>query len=123
MKNILFMLLAFLCLPSWGADEPKKKEPTQIDLVGRLESDNERSLIFPLEAFENDVELNLTCWQTINNATVTITGINGIIFSQVFSLGESCTESIPLNGYARGTYTLVISTPQGTYLTGVFEIG
>ena len=123
MKNILFMLLAFLCLPSWGADEPKKKEPTQIDLVGRLESDNERSLIFPLEAFENDVELNLTCWQTINNATVTITGINGIIFSQVFSLGEGCTESIPLNGYARGTYTLVISTPQGTYLIGVFEIG
>ena len=123
MKNILFVLLAFLCLPSWGADEPKKKEPTKIDLVGRLESDNERSLIFPLEAFENDVELNLTCWQTINNATVTITGINGIIFSQVISLEEGCTQSILLNGYARGTYTLVISTPQGTYLTGVFEIG
>ena len=26
------MLLAFLCLPSWGADEPKK--PTKIDLAG-----------------------------------------------------------------------------------------
>ena len=32
MKNILFMLLAFLCLPSWGADEPKKL--TKIDLAG-----------------------------------------------------------------------------------------
>ena len=122
MKNILFLLLAFLCLPSWGADEPKKKEPTQIDLVGRLESDNERSLIFPLEAFENDVELNLTSWQTINNATITITGINGIMFSQVISLSEDCTESITLKGYAPGTYTLVISTPQGTYLSGMFAI-
>ena len=122
MKNILFVLLAFLCLPSWGADEPKEKEPTKIDLVGRLESDNERSLIFPLEAFENDVELNLICWQTINNATVTITGINGIIFSQVFSLGEGCIESIPLNGYIAGIYTLTIATPSGTYLSGMFTI-
>ena len=120
MKIILFLLLAFLCLPSWGADEPKKKEPTQIDLVGRLESDNERSLIFPLEAFENDAEVNLTSWQTINNATIIIIGINGIMFSQVISLGEGCTESISLNGYASGTYTLVISTPQGTYLSGMF---
>lgn len=61
MKNILLMLLAFLCLPSWGADEPKKK-PTKIDLVGVLESNDERSLILPLEAFENDAELNLTSW-------------------------------------------------------------
>lgn len=121
MKNILFMLLAFLCLPSWGADEPKKK-PTKIELDGRLESNDERALILPLEAFENDTEVNLTCWQTINNATITITGINGTMFCQVISLGEGCTETISLNGYAPGTYTLVISTPQGTYLSGMFVI-
>ncbi|MBQ3610162.1 MAG: DUF3244 domain-containing protein [Bacteroidaceae bacterium] len=122
MKNILFLLLAFLCLPSWGADEPKKKEPTQIDLVGRLESDNERSLIFPLEAFENDVELNLISTRAMTDVTITVSGIHGVLFSQVLSLEEGGIECISLSDCTAGTYTLTIVTPNGTYLSGMFTI-
>ena len=125
MKNILILLLAFLCIPVWGTNDEKKKpsQPTQIELVGMLETSDLRSLIFPVEAFEDDVTLAITTWQAMDGATVTISGVNGIVFSQSFSLSGGNTEIIDISNYSNGTYTLIISTPQGTYLTGTFEIG
>ena len=122
MKNILFLLLAFLCVPVWGTNEEKKK-PTRIELAEELASDKGRSSVNFIEAFEDDVTLAITTWQAMDGATVTISGVNGIVFSQSFSLSGGNIEIIDISNYSNGTYTLIISTPQGTYLTGTFEIG
>ena len=122
MKNILILLLAFLCIPVWGTNEEKKK-PTRIELAEELASDKGRSSVNFIEAFEDDVTLAIITWQAMDGATVTISGVNGIVFSQSFSLSGGNTEIIDISNYSNGTYTLIISTPQGTYLTGTFEIG
>ena len=122
MKNILILLLAFLCIPVWGTNEEKKK-PTRIELAEELASDKGRSSVNFIEAFEDDVTLAITTWQAMDGATVTISGVNGIVFSQSFSLSGGNIEIIDISNYSNGTYTLIISTPQGTYLTGTFEIG
>ena len=122
MKNILILLLAFLCIPVWGTNEEKKK-PTRIELAEELASDKGRSSVNFIEAFEDDVTLAIITWQAMDGATVTISGVNGIVFSQSFSLSGGNIEIIDISNYSNGTYTLIISTPQGTYLTGTFEIG
>ena len=122
MKNILFLLLAFLCVPVLGTNEEKKK-PTRIELAEELASDKGRSSVNFIEAFEDDVTLAIITWQAMDGATITISGVNGIVFSQSFSLSGGNTEIIDISNYSNGTYTLTISTPQGTYLTGTFEIG
>ncbi|MBR0543738.1 MAG: DUF3244 domain-containing protein [Bacteroidaceae bacterium] len=38
------------------------------------------------------------------------------------SLASQQVVSFDISNYRNGTYTLVISTPQGTYLTGVFDV-
>ena len=101
----------------------KKKKPTRIELAEELASDKGRSSVNFIEAFEDDVTLAIITWQAMDGATITISGVNGIVFSQSFSLSGGNTEVIDISNYSNGTYTLTISTPQGTYLTGTFEIG
>jgi len=125
MKHLLFLFLTLVCVSGWSINEEKKKEekePTKIELTGELSSNDIRSLILPLEAYENDALLTITTWQTMYDANVTISGIHGIIFSQSLTLMENDTETFDISGYANGIYTLTITTPQGTYLSGMFEI-
>ena len=125
MKHLLFLFLTLVCVSGWSINEEKKKDekvPTKIELAGELSSNDIRSLILPLEAYENDALLTITTWQTMYDANVTISGIHGIIFSQSLTLMENDTETFDISGYANGIYTLTITTPQGTYLSGMFEI-
>ena len=92
-------------------------------MAEELASDKGRSSVNFIEAFEDDVTLAIITWQAMDGATVTISGVNGIVFSQSFSLSGGNIEIIDISNYSNGTYTLIISTPQGTYLTGTFEIG
>ena len=125
MKHLLFLILTLVCVSGWSTNEEKKKEekePTKIELTGELSSNDIRSLIRPLEAYENDALLTITTWQTMYDANVTISGVYGIMLSQSLSLMENDTETFDISGYANGIYTLTITTPQGTCLSGMFEI-
>ena len=121
MKNVLLVLLAFFCLPGWSVND-EKEETTKIELAGELASHNERSLIFPIEAYENNLKLSLFVLDTMENVTLTIYNGITVVYSQTSTLLRDNWEIVSLNNYPNGIYTLVITTPQGTYLTGVFEI-
>lgn len=125
MKHLLFLILVLLCVPGWSTNEEKKKDekvPTKIELAEELSTVDGRSLILPVEAYENDALLTITTWQTMYDANVTISSAHGIIFCQSLTLMENDTEAFDISGYANGIYTLTITTPQGTYLSGMFEI-
>lgn len=58
-----------------------------------------------------------------SNATICILDTSGQTMDYfTSSLSSMQVVSFDINGYPNGTYTLVISTSQGTYLAGVFEV-
>lgn len=121
MKNIIISMFVFLCIPIWATNE-ENKQPTKIELAGELSTHNERSLIIPLEAFENDVTLTFIVYNEMGAANIIINSPNGIMHNQTLYLSPNDIETIDISNYTNGIYTLVITTSQSTNLTGIFEV-
>ena len=56
-----FLLLAFITIPAWGTVNEDKKEtyPTEIQIMGKFEDHKDRSLVLPLEAYLDGLNLPL----------------------------------------------------------------
>lgn len=62
-------------------------------------------------------------YDAYSNVSIRILDTNGWVMNDYTSgLSPLQTISFDISSYSEGTYTLVITTPQGTYLTGVFEV-
>ncbi len=100
------------------------EDKKDIDLKGDMEDEREKSLVLPFKAFQVDnAEIFVMSYNVHSAVTMRIIDVNGItvdIYSS--SLTSQQIISFDISNYPNGTYTLVISTPQGTYLTGVFEV-
>ena len=71
----------------------------------------------------DNAEVCVMSYDFCSNATICILDASGQTMDCfASSLSSMQVVSFDINGYPNGTYTLVISTPQGTYLTGVFEV-
>lgn len=124
--SLFFSISLVMPTMAWQAvfdtDDEYKKE--DIKLEGETEDEIEKSLVFPFGAYQtNNNKVCVMSYDFCSNATIHILDACGQTMDCfVSSLSSMQVVSFDINGYPNGTYTLVISTPQGTYLTGVFEV-
>ena len=100
----------------------QKKEPTIIEILGLFETHDNRSLVFPLEAYLDGGQLILTFFDAIEDVTVSIVGNSGTVETRTVSFNDFQTEIFDVSRYAAGNYSLLITTPRGTSLSGNFKI-
>lgn len=125
--RILTLLICSLTLFNAGAvtiTAVPNEEKKDVELQGTTEDDNPKSLLLPFEAYQAGNEsLCVTSLHDFASATISILDAYGrTLDEQTSSLMFLQSITFDISGYAPGTYTLVISTPQGTYLSGMFAI-
>ena len=101
------------------------EDKKDIELKGETEDENEKSLILPFGAYQIDnAAICVMSYDAYSNTTIRILDANGWTMDAFSSsLVSMQVVSFDISSYPNGIYTLVITTPQGTYLTGTFEIG
>ena len=122
---LVFSLLAFLPMKAFvSSDVHRVEEKKDIDLEGDMEDERNKSLLLPFDAFQVDnSEICVMSYDAHSAVTIRIMDASGTTMdTQSLSLGSQQVVSFDISSYSNGTYTLVISTPQGTYLSGMFEI-
>lgn len=123
--TVILALLAILPMkayPLFLVQEVEDKK--DIKLQGDTEDDNKKSLVCPFGAYQvNNQEVCVMSYDAYSNVSIRILDTNGWVMNDYTSgLSPLQTISFDISSYSEGTYTLVITTPQGTYLTGVFEV-
>lgn len=126
-RIITFFVLLLVVLPIQAfvlSNTLKVEDKKDIELKGDTEDDNTKSLIFPYGAYQMDnQEVCVMPYGAYSNVSIRILDTNGWVMDDYTSgLSPLQTISFDISNYPAGTYTLVIKTPQGTYLTGVFEV-
>ena len=102
----------------------KVEDKKDIELKGDTEDERDKSLLLPFRAYQIDnAEVCVMSYDFCSNATICILDVSGQTMDYFTSLLSSMqVVSFDISNYSEGTYTLVIITPQGTYLTGVFVV-
>lgn len=103
----------------------KVEDKKDIKLDGRSEDDDKKTLVVPFSAYqeEDNQEICVISYDAHSATTISIIDACGeTLDSYSSSLFSQQVVSFDISNYANGTYTLVISTPKGTYLTGVFDV-
>lgn len=120
MKTIIFILFITLSIPTFGTTTEER--PTTIELYGKYETHKNKSTVFPLEAFVTDNQIIVTFFNATTEVTISIIGFSSTIESRTLSFNDFQSEIFDISEYASGTYNLLITTPQGTFLYGNFVI-
>ena len=83
-----------------------------------------RSASLPIEAYLQDTQVVITFYVDLSDATVTIASEenNQEMEERTISFIDSAPEVFNISGYSKGTYIITITTPRGTYLSGLFRI-
>lgn len=100
------------------------EDKKDIKLEGDSEDEREKSLTRPFGAYQEDNQrICVISYDAHSSATICVMDSCGETVD-VYSSSLSSLQVIPFNisNYANGIYTLIITTPQGIYLTGTFEI-
>ena len=121
MKNVLitiFFILSFA--PMFAQTVPEK----EIDFEGSFIMDDARSASLPIEAYLQDTQVVITFYVDLSDATVTIASEenNQEMEERTISFIDSAPEVFNISGYSKGTYIITLTTPRGTYLSGLFRI-
>ena len=120
----LLVIIPMNAFTAFNALEVEDENKEDIELKGDMEDDRQKSLVLPFGAYQtNNNKVCVMSYDFCSNATISILDASGQTMDCfASSLSPMQVVSLDINGYPNGTYTLVISTPQGTYLTGVFEV-
>lgn len=123
--NAIFALLAILpvkAFPSFSVMGVEDKKDIELD--GKTETEIEKSLFHPFKAYqEENQEVCVISYDTYSTVTIRILDANGHTMDYYTSgLLPLQIISFDISNYPNGIYSLVITTPQDTYLTGVFEV-
>ena len=100
------------------------EDKIDIDLQGDIEDDNKKSLALPFKAYQVDnAEICIMASETFSSVTIRVIDKCGTTINvQSLSLSPQEVISFDISSYPNGIYTLAITTPQGSCLTGAFEI-
>lgn len=126
--TFIILLMGLLPLFNAGATEDilvlSNEDKKEIELQGTTEGDRPKSLIIPFEASQiGNSSICITSLQHCTAVTIYIMDAYGCTIDTHSSfLMPQQTLTFDISGYANGIYTLAITTPQGTYLSGMFEI-
>ena len=95
-----------------------------IELEGDTEDDDKKSLTLPFGAYQEDnLEIGVISYDDCPTVTLSIIDAYGNTIDTLSSaLASLQVVTFDISNYSNGTYTLVITTPTGTYLTGMFEV-
>lgn len=119
-KSLIIFLFTLLCIPVLG--NTLEKRPSAIELAGTCETHENRSLVYPLEAFQNGDQVLVTFFDATADVTISITKDADSIETRTISFEEFQTEVFDISQYGAGSYTLLITTTRGTYLYGTFYL-
>ena len=126
--NIITFLLLLIAINPMKAFESsdvlRVEDKKDINLDGKTEDDRNKSLTLPFGAYQEDNQrICVISYDAHSSATICVMDSCGETVD-VYSSSLSSLQVIPFNisNYANGIYTLIITTPQGIYLTGTFEI-
>lgn len=113
--------LFYLVFCTYVAQTVPEKE---IDFEGSFIMDDARSASLPIEAYLQDTQVVITFYVDLSDATVTIASEenNQEMEERTISFIDSAPEVFNISGYSKGTYIITITTPRGTYLSGLFRI-
>lgn len=118
----LLAVLPMKAVTSFGVLQVEDKK--DIELKGDMEDDRKKSLVVPYGAYQVDnTEVCVISYDAHSATTISIVDACGETIDS-YSSSLSSQQVVPFNisNYANGIYTLIITTPQGIYLTGTFEI-
>ena len=121
----LFAFLAVLPMKAFSSFSVMEVEDKKdIKLDGNTEDDRQKTLILPFGAYQEDnQEVCVVSYNICPSVTIRIIDAYGNTMDSLnSSLSSLQVVTFDISGYTAGIYTLVIATPQGTYLTGVFEV-
>lgn len=107
-----------------SSDVYRVENKKDIELEGDTEDDDKKSLTFPFGAYQEDnLEVCIISYDDCPMVTLSIIDAYG---NAIDTLSSALTSlqvvTFDISNYSNGTYTLVITTPTGTYLTGMFEV-
>lgn len=126
-RIITFLVLLLAVLPmqafvSFNFSEVEDRK--DIKLKGDTEDEIEKSLHISFGVYQVDnQEVCVMSYDAYSNVSIRILDANGWVMDDYTSgLSSLQTISFDISSYLVGTYTLIITTPQGTYLMGVFEV-
>ena len=126
-KIITFLLLLIAIYPMEAFesfDVYRVDIKKDIELEGDTEDDDKKSLTLPFGAYQEDnMEIGVISYDDCPTVTLSIIDAYGNTIDTLSSaLASLQVVTFDISNYSNGTYTLVITTPTGTYLTGMFEV-
>lgn len=126
-KIITFLLLLIAIYPMKafelsGVNRVENKK--DIELEGDTEDERQKSLTLFFGAYQEDnLEIGVISYDDCPTVTLSIIDAYGNTIDTLSSaLASLQVVTFDISNYSNGTYTLVITTPTGTYLTGMFEV-
>ena len=123
--TLLLSLSAILPMKAFkSSDVSRVEDKKDVKLDGRTEDDDKKSLTLPFGAYQEDnLEIGVISYDDCPTVTLSIIDAYGHTIDTLSSaLATLQVVTFDISNYSNGTYTLVITTPTGTYLTGMFEV-
>lgn len=126
-RIITFLLLLIAIYPMKAfesSDVYRVDNKKDIELEGDTEDERQKSLTLPFGAYlEDNLEVCVISYDDCPMVTLSIIDAYG---NTIDTLSSALTSlqvvTFDISNYSNRTYTLVITTPTGTYLTGMFEV-
>ena len=97
-------------------------DPIYLILLGECEEDFPRSVSVPFEAYIQDGVLTVGSLTDLSDVTVAVYNGNVAMYMQTCDMYFMGTTAIPVSSYPAGTYTLLLTTPRGTYVYATFQL-
>lgn len=126
-KIMTFLLLLIAIYPMKafelsGVNRVENKK--DIELEGDTEDERQKSLTLFFGAYQEDnLKIGVISYDDCPTVTLSIIDAYGNTIDTLSSaLASLQVVTFDISNYSNGTYTLVITTPTGTYLTGMFEV-
>lgn len=98
-------------------------DPIYLILLGESETDYPpRAIGLPFEAYIQDGLLTVGSLGEFSGVTVALYREDNVVYTQTRDFYFMDTLSIPMDGFPSGNYTLLLTTPRGTYIYSTFRL-
>lgn len=125
----LFMLLAMFFMANVMPAQAESDNPEDPDvhiiikLEGETEDDRNKSLILPYEAWQSGKTVYVVSHNDVPSVTYTVLSPSGAVVDCYTGFATAMQPvTLTAAGYESGVYTLLITTPAGTYIYGTFSL-
>lgn len=126
--TILFLLIMF-CTARANTNTTQQCEGSHVTLNGHYndsrpnyETQTRGLSALPITAFLDGTDLCIELSSAISDLNIILIKENVEIANRTISVEAEQCETFDLSEYGAGSYQIVLTTPQGTYLSGEFSL-